>query len=317
MATIKVPPIVPSPAEDCEQLRKAFQGWGTNELLIIAILAHRTAAQRRAIRTAYAQTYGEELLKSLDDEISGDFERAVVLWTMDPEERDAQLANEAVRKWSQSNLLVLLEIGCTRRSEDLYQVRRAYHERYKLSLEEDVAAHTSGDFRKLLVPLVSAYRYEGLEVDQKLAKSEAKLLHEKITEKAYGNDELIRIITTRSKAQLTATFNQYHNEFRKPINKNLKSDHQNEFLAALRAVIRCITCPEKYFAKVIRNAIDGLGTDENALTRVITTRADVDLKVIEEAYYKRTSVRLGHAIKGDTSGDYKDILIALLGHDDV
>ncbi|XP_074587545.1 annexin Gh1-like [Curcuma longa] len=316
MATLKVPATVPSPAEDCEQLRKAFQGWGTNERLIIAILAHRTTAQRRAIRTTYAQTYGEELLKSLDDEISGDFERAVVLWTMDPAERDAQLGNEAVRRWSQSNL-VLVEIGCTRSSEDLYQVRRAYHERYKRSLEEDVAAHTSGDFRKLLVPLVSAYRYEGLEVDEKLAKSEAKLLHEKITEKAYSNDELIRIITTRSKAQLTATFNQYHNEFGNPINKDLKSDHQNDFLAALRAVIRCISCPEKYFAKVIRKAIDGLGTDENALTRVITTRADIDLKVIEEAYYKRTSVPLDRAIKGDTSGDYEDILIALLGHGDV
>ncbi|XP_074561092.1 annexin Gh1-like [Curcuma longa] len=169
MATLKVPTTVPSPAEDCEQLRKAFQGSilpapdiifltsasllspvdsGMNERLIIAILAHRTTAQRRAIRTTYAQTYGEELLKSLDDEISGDFERAVVLWTMDPAERDAQLGNEAVRRWSQSNL-VLVEIGCTRSSEDLYQVRRAYHERYKRSLEEDVAAHTSGDFRKV------------------------------------------------------------------------------------------------------------------------------------------------------------------------
>lgn len=49
-------------------------GWGTNEALIISILGHRTAAQRRAIRQAYRQTYNEDLLKSLDGEISGDFE---------------------------------------------------------------------------------------------------------------------------------------------------------------------------------------------------------------------------------------------------
>jgi hypothetical protein len=49
-------------------------GWGTNEALIISILGHRDAAQRRAIRRAYAETYGEELLRSITDEISGDFE---------------------------------------------------------------------------------------------------------------------------------------------------------------------------------------------------------------------------------------------------
>ena len=52
-----------------------------------------------------------------------------------------------------------------------------------------------------------------------LAKSEAKLLHEKIADKAYNDEELIRIITTRSKAQLNATLNHYNNEFGNAINK--------------------------------------------------------------------------------------------------
>ena len=42
-----------------------------------------------------------------------------------------------------------MEIGCTRSSHDLFLVRQAYHARYKKSLEEDVAYHTSGDFRKV------------------------------------------------------------------------------------------------------------------------------------------------------------------------
>lgn len=52
-----------------------------------------------------------------------------------------------------------------------------------------------------------------------LAKSEAKILREKIQEKAYSHEELIRILTTRSKAQLSATFNHYNNEFKNAINK--------------------------------------------------------------------------------------------------
>lgn len=66
---------------------------------------------------------------------------------------------------------------------------------------------------------MSSYRYAGDDVNLTLAKSEAKLLHEKICEKAYSCDDVIRILTTRSKAQINATLNQYKNEFGNDINK--------------------------------------------------------------------------------------------------
>lgn len=75
---------------------------------------------------------------------------------------------------------------------------------------------------QLLFPLVCVYRYEGDEVNMTLAKTEAKLLHEKISNKAYNDDELIRILATRSKAQINATLNQYKNEFGNDINKVCK-----------------------------------------------------------------------------------------------
>ncbi|KAG9451563.1 hypothetical protein H6P81_011528 [Aristolochia fimbriata] len=313
MSTLAVPGSVPSPIEDCEQLRKAFAGWGTNEQLIISILAHRNAGQRKSILKTYHETYGEDLLKDLQKELSSDFERALLLWTLDPSERDAVLANESAKKWNASNR-VLVEIACARTSAQLFSVRQAYHARYKKSLEEDVAFHTKDDFRKLLLPLVTAYRYEGPEVNMTLAKTEAKILHEKIKGKAYSDDEIIRILTTRSKAQLGATFNHYNNDFGHPINKDLKVDPENDFLATLRATIRCLTGPDKYMEKVLRLAINKTGTDEGALTRVVVTRAEVDMKLIMDEYYKRNSVPLDKAIAKDTSGDYKDFLLHLLGH---
>ncbi|OAY35845.1 annexin D2 [Manihot esculenta] len=316
MSTLKVPAHVPSPSEDAEQLHKAFEGWGTNESLIISILAHRTAPQRNLIRKTYAEAYGEDLLKALDKELSSDFERSVLLWTLDPAERDAYLANEATKRFTSSNW-VLMEIACTRSSLELFKVRQAYHARYKRSIEEDVAYHTTGDFRKLLVPLVSSFRYEGEEVNMSLAKSEAKILHGKISDKAYSDDEIIRILSTRSKAQLNATLNHYNNAFGNAINKNLKADPKDEFLLLLRATIKCLTSPEKYFEKVLRLAINKLGTDEWALTRVVTTRAEVDMQRIKEEYHRRNSVPLDRAIAGDTSGDYEKMLLALIGHGDI
>ncbi|GKV25370.1 hypothetical protein SLEP1_g34818 [Rubroshorea leprosula] len=315
MATLKVPANVPSPAEDAEQLHKAFQGWGTNEALIISILAHRNAAQRNLIRQTYAETYGVDLLKALDKELTSDFERAVLLWTLEPAERDAFLANEATKRFTSSNW-VIMEIACTRSSLDLFKVRQAYHARFKKSLEEDVAHHTTGDYRKLLVPLVSAFRYEGDEVNVMLAKSEAKILHEKISEKAYNDEEVIRIISTRSKAQLNATLNHYNDAFGNAINKDLKADPNDDFLKLLRATIKSLTCPEKYFEKLLRLAIKKQGTDEWALTRVVTSRAEVDMERIKEEYHRRNSVPLERAIAGDTSGDYEKMLLALIGHGD-
>jgi hypothetical protein len=315
MSTLTVPAQVPSVAEDCELLRKAFAGWGTNEELIISILAHRNAAQRKEIRQTYAQTYEEDLLKALDRELTNDFERLVKLWTLDPAERDAYLANEATKRWTSSNQ-VLVEIACARSPHDLLLARQAYHARFKKSLEEDVAHHTTGDFRKLLVPLVSSYRYEGDEVNMTLAKTEAKILHENISKKAYSDEDLIRILATRSKAQVNATLNHYKNEFGKDIVEDLEVDPKDEFLSILRATVKCLTYPEKYFEKVLRLAINQRGTDEGGLTRVVVTRAEVDLKIIKDEYYKRNSIPLDRAIAKDTHGDYEKMLLALIGHED-
>ncbi|XLS90467.1 hypothetical protein HN51_066475, partial [Arachis hypogaea] len=82
----------------------------------------------------------------------------VLLWTLDPAERDAFLANKATKRWTSSNH-VLMEIACTRSSDQLLFARKAYHARYKKSLEEDVAHHTTGEFRKVLL-LVLDHNYD-------------------------------------------------------------------------------------------------------------------------------------------------------------
>jgi len=98
--------------------------------------------------------------------------------------------------------------------------------------------------------------------------------------------------------------------------QDLKADPKNEFLTLLRATSKCLIHPEKYFAKVLRLAINGRGTLEEDLTRVVVTRAEVDLKTIGDEYQRRNSVPLDRAIAKDTSGDYEKMLLELLGHED-
>ncbi|XP_020224804.1 annexin-like protein RJ4 isoform X1 [Cajanus cajan] len=314
MATL-IAPSHHSRVEDAEALRNAFKGWGSDGKAIIAILGHRNVHQRQEIRKAYEEIYQEDLIKRLESEISGDFERAVYRWMLGPADRDAVIVNVAIKNGSKE-YPVIAEIACVLSAEELLALRRAYHNRYKRSLEEDVAAHTTGHLRQLLVGLVSSYRYEGDEINVKLAQTEANILHETVKEKKGNYEEAIRILTTRSKTQLVATFNRYRDEHGISISKKLLDHASDDLLKVLHTAIRCINDHKKYYEKVLRNAMKKFGTDEEGVSRVIVTRAEKDLKDIKELYYKRNSVHLEDEVSKETSGDYKKFILALLGKHD-
>ncbi|XP_019451035.1 PREDICTED: annexin-like protein RJ4 [Lupinus angustifolius] len=313
MATL-IAPSNHSPHEDAETLQHAFKGWGTDEKTVIVILGHRNVYQRQEIRRAYEEIFQEDLVKKLESELKGDFERAVYRWIHEPEERDAVLLHVALK--SGKNYHIIVEISSVLSPEELLAVRRAYLHRYKRSLEEDVASHTSGHLRQLLVGLVTSYRYTGDEINVRLAQSEAEILHESIKEKNGNEEEAVRILSTRSKIQLIATFNYYREIHGASITKKLLDEESDDFQKALYTAIRITTDHVKYYEKVLRHAIKGVGTDEDAVTRVIVSRAEIDLGVISEAYYKRNSVLLEDAVASDTSGDFKHFLLTLLGKDD-
>lgn len=140
MASISVPSPAPSATEDAENIRKAVQGWGTDEKALIEILGHRTAAQRAEIAVAYEGLYNEPIIDRLHSELSGDFRSAMMLWTVDPAARDAKLAHKAMKKQGERYVWVLIEVACASAPDHLVAVRKAYREAYSASLEEDVAA---------------------------------------------------------------------------------------------------------------------------------------------------------------------------------
>ncbi|MED6134604.1 hypothetical protein PIB30_038393 [Stylosanthes scabra] len=235
---------------------------------------------------------------------------------MDPAERDAAYAKEALEKATPNYYKVIIEIGCTRTSEELLAIKRSYQFLYKHSLEEDVASHTFGDIRRLLVAIISTYRYEGHVLDESVANSEANVIHQVIENKCFRDDEIIRILSTRSKKQLCLTFNAFKNIYGSTITKGLVgSPSDDEYLDAVRTAIRCIKYPQRYFAKVLRNAKSEFGIDDDAVSRVIITRAEKDLKEIKDLYFNRNNANLEDFVARNTcsDGDYKNFLLALLG----
>ncbi|KAL5578082.1 hypothetical protein UlMin_019781 [Ulmus minor] len=304
MTTLKLPQTLPPPTEDAERLKQAFDGLGTDEKAIIWILGHRNASQRRKIRDTYKQLYNESLVDHLYSELSGDFRHAVILWMTDPPERDAKLENDALKlnKKGVQHLKVIVEIACTTSPHHLMAVRQACCSLFACSFEEDIASNIPQPLRKLLVGLVSSYRYDKEVVDKVLAESEASQLHEAFKTKQldHGNHRI-------------ETFGSYKLKYGNHINLDIKSSGNDDLGSLLQLVIRCLESPEAHFAEVVRESIVGLRTDEESLTRVIVSQAEIDLMIVIYQYQLLYKSSLDDAVIDDTSGDYKDFMMTLLG----
>lgn len=74
---------------------------------------------------------------------------------------------------------------------------------------------------QLLLGLVTAYRYEGPRVSEELAKEEAKALAAAVKSapatKLVQNEQVVRVLATRSKPQIRATFKIYRELQGKPL----------------------------------------------------------------------------------------------------
>ncbi|KAF3674688.1 Annexin D3 [Capsicum annuum] len=317
--SILVPDIVPSPIRDAETLRKSFKGHflglGTDEKAIVSVLGHRNASQRKKIKEAYQQLYDKSLIDDLHSELSGDFRKAVILWTYDPPERDARLVNEVLNSWMHdiTRLQVMVEIACASTPDHLIAVRQAYCALFGCSLEEDIIAHASIPVQKVLISLVSSYRYNKQLVDHSIANLEASKLREATRTKQLDCDELVLILSTRNIHQLKATFECYKQNYGFSIDQDITNCGEGLLESILKVVIWCIDSPEKHFAEVIKGSTDGLGTDEDSLTRTIVTRAEIDMMKVKEEYVKMKNTTLEYAVADDTSGYYKEFLMTLLG----
>jgi len=177
----------------------------------------------------------------------------MMLWTMDPAARDAKLAHKALKKKGDRHVWVLVEVACASSPDHHVAVRKAYCAAYSASLEEDVAACPlyKDPLKQFLVRLVSSYRYSGELVDDELARAEAAELHDAVVaRKQTLHGDVARIVGSRSKPQLKATFERFRQEHGRAIDDVLEERRGDQLAAMLKTAVWCLACPEKHFAEV-------------------------------------------------------------------
>ncbi|XP_073956406.1 annexin B10 isoform X8 [Choristoneura fumiferana] len=300
-------------AEDAATLRAAMKGFGTDEQAIIDILTSRSNIQRQAIAQAFTHEYGRDIIEDLKSELGGHFEDVIVALMRPPAEYLCkELHNCMEGMGTDENTLV--EILCTRTKKEIAEIVDAYERLYNRPLAEHMCSETSGDFRRLLTLIVTGARDEEAGVDAARAQDAAQALFD-AGEAKWGTDEEIfnKILAHESFAQLRAIFEAYKDIAGRTIEQAIKAEIGGELKDALSAIVECVENAPAWFAQRLRAAVEGAGTDDAALIRIIASRAEIDLGSIKREYERIYDKTLESDIKGETSGDYKRALVALLG----
>ncbi|XP_059215522.1 annexin A11a isoform X1 [Centropristis striata] len=302
--------------KDVEVLRKAMKGFGTDEQAIIDLLGSRSIRQRVPLLRAYKTSYGKDLIKDLHSELSGDFRKLVMAMLKSPAEMDASELHNAI-KGAGTDEACLIEILSSRSNAEIKEINRIYKQEYKKTLEDAISGDTSGHFRRLLISLAQGNRDEREQVDISLAKQDAQALYA-AGENKLGTDEskFNAILCARSKSHLRAVFLQYQQMCGRDIEKSIGREMSGDLESGMLAVVKCIKNTSGYFAERLYKSMKGAGTKDTTLIRIMVTRSEVDMLDIRQEYVKNYGKSLYTHISGDTSGDYKKLLLKLCGGND-
>ena len=297
---------------DCRALRAAMKGIGTDEDAIINILTSRSNAHRYMLKHRYKALLGRDLIKDLKSELSGHFEDACIALLESPYELDCRSLYEAMARLG-TNEATLIEIVATRPTHQLYQDRLLFQQLYGKDLVRYVESETSGHFRKVLVAMLQCQRHENnYPINMPELQMEAQRLYQAGAGR-WGTDESVftQIFSIRSPAEIATIAQCYRQLAGVDLYTSLKKEFSGNVEKLLKAIFYASINPAEWFATRVRNAIEGPGTKDKQLIRIIVSRFEIDLREIKLAYYRLYNRDMVSDIRNDTSGDYKKILTQL------
>lgn len=144
--------------KDAQDLYNAGEGqWGTDESVFNMILATRSWDHLAMVFYEYQQLTGHTMSEAIEREFSGDVKQGWLTVVHCVEYRPsffAERINKAMKGAGTCDR-DLIRLIVTRCEKDMVQIKQEYYDQYGKTLEEAIEDDTSGDYKRMLLALVS------------------------------------------------------------------------------------------------------------------------------------------------------------------
>uniref|UniRef100_A0A669CSK1 Annexin n=1 Tax=Oreochromis niloticus TaxID=8128 RepID=A0A669CSK1_ORENI len=205
---------------DVTSLHNAIKGAGTDEKVLVEILASRTSQQVKQIVAAYKQEYDHDLEKDITGDTSGHFQRLLVILLQ-------ALFKAGEQKFGTDEQSFVTILG-NRSAEHLRKVFDAYMKLSGYEIEESIKRETSGNLKDLLLAVVKCAR--------SVPAYFAETLYYAMKGSGTDDNTLIRVMVTRSEADLLDIRAQFRRLFACSLHSMIKGDTSGDYRKALLAL---------------------------------------------------------------------------------
>ncbi|XP_062976939.1 annexin A6 isoform X2 [Elgaria multicarinata webbii] len=337
---------------DAKEIKDALKGVGTDEKALIEILASRTNKQIHALVEAYRDAYESDLEQDVIADTSGHFKKMLIVLTQGTREDDDVVSEDLVEqdakdlleagelKWGTDEAQFIYILG----NRSKQHLRLVFDEYLKIAgkpIEISIREELSGDFEKLMLAVVKNIRSSAEYFADRLFKAMKGL--------GTRDNTLIRIMVSRSELDMLDIREIFRTKYEKSLHHMIESDTSGEYKKALlklcggdddaageffpeaaqvayqmwelsavaKVELKGTIRPAADFnadgdAKVLRKAMKGFGTDEDAIIEVVTRRSNDQRQEILRAYKSHYGRDLMADLKSEVSGPLGKVILGLM-----
>ncbi|XP_068684036.1 uncharacterized protein [Montipora foliosa] len=325
---------------DAKELHEAGSAnWGTDEGKFIRIFTLRSRPQLGATFPEYKKLTNKDIADSIDAEMDGDMQKAFMTLVKCSRDPVSFRLEKLQRALTEEDTKAVATIILPKNKTQIDELAAAFQRANKVDLAGEVDKKCEGDLKTLIlaklgrVPDATGKQQKGTGTNQpksdgevtdqennapsKPAVEDPKALMEK------DLDELRKAIDDGDKDKVVDILARHCDEKSKlkDFKEKYREKHGQDLLEAVKPVLdeeQLQDAVESLFmeaalydARLLYNAMKGLGTDEDILIEILCARTNDEMDAIRKTYADQFGRSLEKDIKGDTSGDFEDLLVEL------
>uniref|UniRef100_M4BXY7 Annexin n=1 Tax=Hyaloperonospora arabidopsidis (strain Emoy2) TaxID=559515 RepID=M4BXY7_HYAAE len=295
-----------------QEIHRVCSSTTSAETSLASLLLSKTVEQRYLIWWRYRILYKQSLTTWVKS--TSDYGVLLKMLASPLEHVEAEILRKATvglgttEKW-------IYPVVMARTNAEIALLKKTFQEKYGNDLVTVLSGELSGDLKKVIL---TAMRGEVADFDASVhtsakASTDAEILY-KAGEGMRGTDAktFIDTLVLSPVEHVRGISSAYEAKYKKTsVIKAIKGEFRGDAQKTLLFYVRMATEPFEVVADLLENTMKGFGTDEYGLSAGVVRYCSM-LPEIKIAYKKQYGKDLGVRIRKDTSGKYRDLLVAIV-----